>query len=102
MAQFDVHKLPSPRVPGRLLLDVQSDHLDLLASRLVIPLVPERLYGEPMARLNPAFSIGGSRYVLVTQEATSVPKTMLAPPFASLKAQRDAILGALDLLIIGY
>ena len=102
MAQFDLHHLPSPKAPGRLLLDIQSNHLSLLASRLVIPLIPVSILRQPMRRLNPVFNILGEDFALATQETTSIPRNMLGPVIGSLKAERDSVLAALDFLVIGY
>lgn len=102
MAQFDIHRLPSAKLPQRLMLDIQNNHFSLLASRLVIPLLPARAIPQPINRLNPVFQIGGDDYALTTQEMTAVPKTLLGPIIGSLRVERDAILGALDFLVIGY
>ena len=39
-------------------LDIQSDVLDRLGTRLVVPLMPLARYGTPIERLNPRFEIG--------------------------------------------
>lgn len=54
MAQFDVFRNPEG---SGYLLDVQSDLLDGLSTRLVIPLLPALQAPRPAARLNPVVNI---------------------------------------------
>lgn len=93
MAQYDVHRLGAT-----LVVDCQSDLLDVIATRLVIPLAPERFSTIVARRLNPSFTVEGERVILVTQQAAAVPRTALGPPLASLADQAFAITGAIDLL----
>ncbi|WP_430396711.1 CcdB family protein [Ferrovibrio sp.] len=103
MAQFDVHRLRQPQDPRlAFLLDIQNDLHDGLETRVMLPLVRTDLVPPPIRRLNPRFDIAGESVILLTQDIASVPRQEIGPAIASLKAERDAILGALDLLIIGY
>jgi toxin CcdB len=97
MAQFDVYR--SARVKGYL-LDCQSDLLDSLATRVVIPMFPAQTM-IAATRLNPVFAIAGQNYVLQTPMILSLPKERLHTPVASLAAYRRDIISALDMLWSG-
>jgi toxin CcdB len=101
MAQFDVYRNPR-RGAFPLLLDVQADLLDRLATRVVVPLMTTKRYGtRPITRLNPTAKIGTAEYVLVFHELAAIPATMLRKPMASLAARRAEIVAAIDLLFTG-
>lgn len=104
MAQFDVCRNPNATSRARIpyLLDVQSDLLDTLATRVVVPLCkPEVLSGKPAERLNPAFEIEGRKLLMLTQELAAVPRKALGERVANVAAERAAIVAALDLLLTG-
>ena len=52
MAQFSVHRNKNPRTRAEIpfLLDVQSDLLDHLDTRVVAPLAKARSFGGPPAK----------------------------------------------------
>ena len=103
MAQFDVYE--NADVEGRddipYLLDVQSDLLDSLATRVVVPLVAKRVAGQPAARLNPQFRIQNRAVVMSTPELAGIPKIRLSKKITNLAAKRDEIIGALDIVFTG-
>lgn len=96
MAKLDLY----PHEDGYI-VDVQSDLLDHMATRIVVPLIPEESAPAAIASLNPCFEIGTGRYVLLTQSLAAVPKAMLGSSVGSLAAQEQAISRALDLLFYG-
>jgi toxin CcdB len=101
MAQFDVYRSPRAKV-FPLVVDVQSELLSRLNSRVVIPLITLERYGaRPITRLHPVAKIDGVEYVLVTHELAAVPANAIAKPIASLAHMRSTLLAALDLLITG-
>ena len=102
MARFDVHRnLGEPRrVP--YLLDIQSDVLSALRSRVVVPLVPLGRFGKPMTRLNPVFEIDGTSHVMATTDLAGVDSRMLGRIVASLAGERDRITRAVDFLLQGF
>ena len=104
MAQFDVFRNPNPASRARIpyLLDVQSDLLDTLATRVVVPLCkPGVLKGRLAERLNPRFEIAGKEVAMLTPELAGVPAKALSEAIANLSSQRGAIIAALDLVISG-
>ncbi len=104
MAQFDVYGNANPATRARIpyLLDVQSDLLDSLATRIVVPLCkPDVLSGKPAERLNPAFEVEGRKVLMLTPQLAGVPRRILGEPVANLASERQAIVAALDLAITG-
>jgi toxin CcdB len=104
VAQYDVFPNPSPRsrewVP--YVVDVQSDLLSALRTRLVMPLtrVAVDIDSAPR-RLAPLFIIQGERLALQPQTAAGVDSRLLRKPVASLAAQAGEIRDALDAVISG-
>jgi toxin CcdB len=103
MAQWDVYANPSARLRDELpyLVLIQSDLLDALATRFVIPLargVPAR--GLP-ARLSPRFEVAGESLLLLPQEAGPIDAHALRRSVASLKKEAHRIVDALDAVVSG-
>ncbi|NWK95154.1 plasmid maintenance protein CcdB [Sphingobium lactosutens] len=98
MARLCAHRLPD----GTYVLDCQSDLLDHLTTRFVVPLVPIEHIETPMARLNPRFEIDGRQLVMMTQFASAIPARALGKIVKPLHDERYAISTALDMLIAGY
>ena len=97
MAQYDLY------VNGNgYLIDVQSDLLDRMSTRIVIPLLPKGGAPQPARRLNPTFEIRGEIHVLVPQFMAAITLGELGPAIANLSAQHDDIRAALDMVFIGF
>ena len=103
MPQFDVYRNRNPRSRRSIpyLLDVQSDLLTALSTRVVVPLIKVSEAGKPLTRLNPRFRIKGTTVIMSTAELAGVPTKLLGDPVVSLRTQRDEIISALDFLITG-
>lgn len=104
MAQFTVYRNRNPGTKGEypLLLDVQTDLLDELATRVVIPLTRAAgLVRRPIRNLMPIVVVDGEEYVAVAQDMAGTHKSALGPRVASVAEQRDAIIAALDFLVSG-
>ena len=98
MAQFDVYRTKTKM----LIIDCQSDFLDHLDTRFVVPLVLANTTPPPMPRLNPVFEITGESYIMATQYAASFAKRELGHPVVNLDQERDRILAAVDMLTSGF
>ncbi|WP_457581038.1 CcdB family protein [Ensifer canadensis] len=98
MARYDVYANPG----GGLVLDVQTDMLDELKTRVVVPLLPMEAAPKPAKRLNPVFEVSGVRYTLVTQFLAAIPLSALADPVANLSERHDEIVAALDMVFHGF
>ena len=99
MAQFDVFR---PRDGRELLLDCQSNILDGLETRFVVPLLGSADMPERIARLNPRFEIDGEEFFMATQGAATIPARMIGTRVTSLIDDHHVIVGALDMLISGF
>lgn len=105
MAQFTVHrnKNPKSRTEVPYLLDVQSNLLGDLRTRVVIPLFPKRTSGvKPLTRLTPEFQIEGRKVILMTPQLAGISLSDLGEPVGDLSEHRSEIVSALDLLISGF
>jgi toxin CcdB len=96
MAQYDVHRLR-----GALLVNCQSDLLDRMETRFVIPLVPERFAEIVTPKLNPLFHVAGERMILLTQQAATVRREQLGAVVDSLSHRSFEITDAIDVLLSG-
>lgn len=103
MAQFDVYHNPNPDIYKAIpyLLDVQADLLDMLATRVVAPLIFAEQMGAAARLLNPQFTINGAVVVMSTAELAGIANRSLGDKVTSLKHSRDEIIAALDLLFTG-
>jgi len=103
MAQFDVYENTnlSSRKTTPYLLDVQTDLLDTLASRVVVPLVASGAMATPGQHLNPTFSVGKNKVIMSTAEIAGVSVKNIGKQVCSLKQYRNEIVAALDFLITG-
>jgi toxin CcdB len=105
MPQFAVHRNPNPATRGEfpLLLDVQSDLLQTLSTRMVAPLSPATsMKGRVVTTLMPLLQVEGKAYAMLTPQLAGVSQQHLGPVVATLAAARSDILAALDLLIVGF
>lgn len=105
MGQFTVYRNPKRDRHSHIpyLLDLQAPLLDTLPTRLVAPLIlASRFAASEIARLHPRFEIEGRNVVMATTELGAVAARELREEVTSLATQRDAIIGAVDFLFIGY
>lgn len=105
MARFDVYANPGAHASTTpYLLDVQSNLLDALDSRMVIPLRSLEHFAQVKlpTRLTPVLSIQGKEYLLETPKMGAVPRRVLKDCVASLNDEQARITAALDFLFQGY
>ena len=99
MARFDIFE---NKGGAGYLLDVQSDLLSGLNTRVVVPLLPQSSAPSPAQRLNPVFNIEGQEVVMATQYMAAVSEGELRAGAGSLAEQQDEISSALDMLFLGF
>jgi toxin CcdB len=105
MARFDVYANPGGHAASTpYLLDVQSDLLDGLDSRVVIPLRSLKHFPKVKlsTRLTPVLTIQGEEFLLETPKMGALPQRVLKSPVTSLKGDQAQITAALDFLFQGY
>lgn len=103
MAQFRVYLNANPasckRVP--YLLDVQSDLIDAIATRVVVPLVATDTIEPAIGSLMPMFIVGGDEVVMDTSQIAGVPMRVIGKEVQDLSGDRQRIVAALDFLFSG-
>ena len=99
MARFDIFDNEGG---SGYLLDIQSDLLSGLNTRVVVPLLPQSSAPSPAQRLNPIFSIEGQDLVMATQYMAAVHKGELRSCVGNLVEQQGEISAALDMLFLGF
>ena len=105
MAQFDVSRNKDPRTCTRtpFLLDIQSEILEILTTRLVVPLrpvAPERK--AAISRLHPVLPVLGRDYAAIVSEMAGMPRDVLGQYVSSVPGVRRAITAACDLLFVAF
>ncbi len=104
MAQFAVYKNRNPATRSRfpLLLDVQSNLLESLATRVVVPLSPVSAARDlAIKQLVPVLLVDNKQYAMLTPQLAGISRRELSEPIADLTAERVQIIAALDLLLTG-
>ncbi len=99
MAKFSIYQNPSG---NGFLLDVQSDLLSGLNTRMVVPLLERAHAPIPAQRLNPVFTVDGEEVVMVTQFMASIPEVELKHRIGQLKEEQLEASNALDMLFLGF
>jgi toxin CcdB len=105
MAQFSVYRNKSPRSKTifPLLVDVQSDLLEDLQTRVVVPLSKvAALTRKPVSQLTPVLEFEQTSYVLVTPQLAGIARSELGAVAGSVVKSRDTIIAALDFLLMGF
>jgi toxin CcdB len=105
MARFDVYANMGPHAQHTpYLLDVQSNWLQGLDTRMVIPL--RRTSHFPAVKLPeqlcPVVTVAGEACLLETPKMAAVPLRILKAPMASLATEQSRVVAALDFLFQGY
>ena len=104
MSRFSVYRNPNAdtREAFPFLLDVQSDSIADLDTRLVVPPCPYSVMkGKLLETLTPVVDVAGKDYAMLTSQLAGIPKKSIGPRVADLAPERDAIVAALDMLITG-
>jgi toxin CcdB len=105
MAAYFVFQNPNPKTSATVpfLLDVQSEVLSVLGTRVVVPLYrPEAIGVQAMSRLTPVVLVQGQPLVAMVPELAGIPTRELGKAVGDLAAARGEILQAIDLLLTGF
>ncbi len=104
MAQFDVYLNPQPAARQRFpyVVQVQSDFLDKLPTRLVMPLTVIELAADQFpGDLTPSFHVLGQRLALMPHLAAPLPKNLLKKPLDSLPGAALTVAKCFDAVLSG-
>jgi toxin CcdB len=99
MARFDYF---AGERAATYIVDVQSNHLEALPTRVVVPLEPPQAAIPPIRDLTPTITVGGEALVLLTPLMAAVPRRVLRRPLGDLLDQSDDIIRALSILLTGF
>lgn len=99
MSRFDLYRTS---IDDELLLDLQTDLLDIQTTRMVAPVLPQHKAATRIKFLHPIIDLDGEPYVLATHLMGAVPTIALNHFVANLSNQADDFTRALDLLFQGY
>lgn len=100
--QFDVFENPSPRMREvyPYVVDVQSDLLSALATRMVVPLAVTALASQNLPRqLCPLISVNDKPLMLVPFEAAPLDKRLLKAEITSIRDRSHEIIAAMDAVL---
>jgi len=104
-ARFDIYPNVGKSVRSvPFLLDIQSELLDHLNRRVVVPMYNlEKFRDVKLPKdLAPVFKILGVECVMQTVEMASVPTVILKQPVANLSKKQHVITAAMDRLFNGF
>ena len=102
--QFDVFENPSPRMRDvyPYVVDVQSDVLSSLATRMVVPLAVTTLAANELPRrLCPLITVKDKLFMLVPSEAAPLDKRLLRVEITSVRDRSHEIVSAMDSVLSG-
>ncbi|WP_297198889.1 CcdB family protein [uncultured Pluralibacter sp.] len=101
--QYVVYRNKNSHSAYPYLLDIQSDIIDELHTRLAIPLYPlSGLSHSPARRLTPTLTVEGEDYLVMTHEMASIRLSQLGEEVMSAAPYRQRIRAALDFIIDGF
>ena len=103
MSNFRIYENKSQTVENYpFLVDVQTELLSALETRLVVPLMrSEEIGRRPIKKLNPSMRINGIEYLAMTQQMAAIPKGILGNEIRVDEYSRTEILSSIDFLVTG-
>jgi toxin CcdB len=105
MGAYSVFQNPNPETNTAVpfLLDVQSELLSELGTRVVVPLYRMEAAGvRALSRLTPVVAFQGESLVAMVPELAGISRRELGPVSGDLALARGEILQAMDLLLTGF
>ncbi|WP_312665641.1 CcdB family protein [Pantoea sp. CTOTU49201] len=85
------------------LVDVQSEIIGELASRIVIPLYPlNQFKKKQVKRLNPVIQVEGEEFLVMTHEMASVRVSLLGDQVMDARVYRQRIKDSVDFIFDGF
>lgn len=82
-------------------VDIQTNLLSDLGSRVVLPIAPVKSAKEYPNNLCPKIQINNQHFALLTHQITTVPSSFLEYKEGSLQLSRDQIIASIDFLVTG-
>jgi toxin CcdB len=95
-------KNPKSKSAYPYLVDVQSDLLSELQTRVVVPLAKlTALRKKPIRDLTPVVEIEGAKYLMLVPQLAGISISEMGPSVATIANHREEVVAALDFLITG-
>jgi toxin CcdB len=104
MPQFSVHKNKNPKTRGTYpyLVDVQSELLSDLGTRVVVPLMKRSASTrKPIKTLMPTVRVDGQEFIMMVPQLAGIAASDLGAAVASMIEHRGEVVAAVDFLITG-
>ncbi len=103
MAQFDVYPNPSSSAQHGIpyVVVVQSDLLESLATRLVIPLASHDFADKTPEKLCPVIMVKGQTLRALAHYAAPLPTRSLRKSLGNVAGQSGALIAAMDVVLSG-
>ena len=98
MPRFDVYRTAS----GGLVVDVQSDILPEIGTRVVVPLIPKASVPPALPRLHPVLKFENEQFVMATHLMASLPRRAMGSRVGSVTSHYDEIVSAIDMVFNGF
>lgn len=103
MAQFDIVKNRKNQNEVELLLELQSDAVSVLDTRIVAPLRTSDDFSDKfISKIHIQLTIGDKKYIAFISEMAAVPADMLGALVDNVASCRTDIVSAIDLLFTGF
>ena len=104
VAQYDIYPNPSHSSDQGIpfVVVIQSDLLDALATRLVIPLATPDYAGPAPEKLCPSITVQGQTLRALTHFTAPLPTRQLKRRVENLALQSNALVTALDMVLSGF
>ncbi len=105
MPQFTVYQNKNAQTKKLIpyLLDVQTELLDDLQTRVVVPLtLADKSTAKQISRLTPLLHVDGESYLMLTPQLAGINKRELGKSVVDLSDSRNEIISAIDFLVTGF
>jgi len=105
MAQFDIslNNNPSSKADVSYLMDIQSDPVSILETRIVVPLRKAVNFSNKIiSRIHISINIDNKEYIAFISELAAIPSSMIGSTVANGVHMRAEIISAIDLLFTGF
>lgn len=99
MARFDVY---ADTAYADYVIDIQSDYLSGLHSRMVIPVMSKKRIRERIPKLHVPIEIQGKPFYAITNMMGAIPRSRLGKPVGNVADHAHEITGAIDFLLQGF
>jgi toxin CcdB len=99
VARFSVHRIVDS---DQLVIDLQSNLLDDLKTRIVAPLRLASLVTYSLTRLHVGVDVSGIRYFVAADLLAAIPCRELGPVIGDLSPRSDEIMAAVDFAFQGF